>query len=116
MNDTLQRLCRDYLGKLRDIAEKHGLGRWLADTITANARGECSATEQEVEFLSKMCDDERINRQDIPKLFGVSYRYCVDNELFEKLKKLPHVGIYSKVNAILFGVKRNYKSKDNGNE
>lgn len=101
-DNKLQELCRHYLAKLKSLAENHGLGGWLSDIIQANKNKTCSATEQEVELLSKMCDDERINRHDIPQLFGLSYRYCFENDLFDKIKKFQHTGIYSKVDAILF--------------
>lgn len=101
-NDTLQAICRDYLSKLRHLAKKFNLAKWLDDMIDANSRGECVATEKEVEMLSRMVDDERVSRKEIPSMLGVSYRNCVDNEIFEKLKKLRHVGVYSKIGVLLF--------------
>ena len=101
-NDLLQKLCRDYLTRLKELANRYGLGSWVDETIKENANKTCSATEEEVEILSKICDDERVQRTDIPKILGVSYRHCVDNDVFDKIKKFPHVGIYSKISAILF--------------
>lgn len=101
-NEKLQALCRDYLGRLRYMANKHGLKSWIDDTIKANANKECSATEKEVTMLSRICDDERIHRIDIPAILGKSYRDCFDNDDFSKIKKLRRVGTYSKVSALLY--------------
>lgn len=100
-NDVLQRLCRDYLSRLRYMASKHGLAGWVDDTIRANRRNECAATEKEVRMLARLCDDERMNRADVPQLLGKSYRQCVDDGDFDRIKKLPRTGIYSKINVLL---------------
>lgn len=100
-NKKLQELCRDYLVRLRNVACKHGLGKWLDDVIDANTRGECSSTEEEVEMLARLADDERLRRHDVPKVLGKSYRQCFENEDFEKVKRLRHVGVYSKVSVLL---------------
>lgn len=100
-NETLQALCRDYLGKLRYMAKKHGID--VDSIIRANRRKECEATRKEVELLSRACDDERISRTDIPKLLGESYRKSEGRGVFSKIKKLKRVGIYSKIGAILLG-------------
>lgn len=107
-NETLQALCRDYLGKLRYMAKKHGID--VDAIIRANRRNECEATQKEVEMLARCVDDERISRTDIPKLLGESYRKSENNGVFDRIKKLKRVGIYSKVSALL------YKNKDNGNK
>ena len=91
------------------MAKKHGLGEWLDNIIKANANNECAATEKEVQMLSRLCDDERVQRKDIPNILEKSYRECFDNDDFDKIKKLKHVGIYSKVSAILFKTKLNKK-------
>lgn len=101
-NETLQSLCRDYLSRLRYMAGKHGLGSWLSDVIKANERGECSGTEKEVRMLSRMVDDERVARADIPVLLGKSYRQCCDDDDFGRISKLRRVGLYSKVSALLY--------------
>lgn len=101
-NEALQRLCRDYLGRLRYVASKHGLLPQLNNLIAMNKRRECVSTEREVQMLSRMVDDERISRVDLPKLLGKSYRQSIDDNDFEKVKKLKRVGIYSKVNALLY--------------
>ena len=105
-NDRLQTLCRDYLGRLRPIASKFGLGGFVDNTIRANANKTCVATEREVEMLSRMVDDERVSRVDVAKILDKSYRYCNENGIFDKIKKLSHTGIYSKVSALLYQVEQ----------
>jgi len=100
-NETLQALCRDYLTRLRYIGKKHGID--VDGLISMNRRKECSATRHEVELLSRACNDERISRNDIPKLMGKSYRHCEENGIFDRIKRLRHQGIFSKVSAILLG-------------
>lgn len=114
MNDNLQALCRQYLYRLRYMADKHGLGRFVMDTIRANKRGECEGTRKEVDMLARLCDDDRIQRTDVPKLLGKSYRQCVDDGTFDRLDKLPHTGIYSKVSALLTKLKNDKKNTKNG--
>ena len=99
-NETLQALCRDYLLRLRYMAKKHGID--VDSIIRANRRSECEATQKEVEMLARCVDDERISRTDIPKLLGESYRQSESRGVFDKIKKLRRVGIYSKVSALLF--------------
>ena len=84
------------------MAEKHGLLPWVNETIKANRRHECEATKKEVEMLSRLCNDERVSRTDIPKILGKSYRQSNEDNDFEHIKKLKHQGIYSKVSALLF--------------
>jgi len=109
-NETLQALCRDYLGRLRYMAKKRGID--VDSIIRANRKGECSGTEHEVQMLSRMVDDERISRTDIPKMLGESYRKSENNGVFDKIKKLRHVGIYSKVSALIYKNKRNENERD----
>ena len=104
-NDTLQALCRDYLGRLRHICKKHGID--VDSIIKLNKRGECSATNREVEMLSRCVDDERISRTDIPKILRKSYRQAYEDGDFERIKKLKHQGIYSKVSALLYKSRKN---------
>lgn len=99
-NETLQALCRDYLGRLRYMAKKHGID--VDSIIRANKNGDCSGTEYECNMLARMVDDERISRNDIPKLLGESYRKVESDGVFERIKKLKRVGIYSKVSALLY--------------
>ena len=101
----LQRLCRGYLFKLRGMARRHGLESVVDGFIEANTRNECEATKKEVEALSRMCDDERLSRTDIPSILGKSYRQCCEDGDFDKLQKLKRVGIYSKLDALLWKVR-----------
>lgn len=109
-NETLQAMCRDYLKRLRYMAKKHGID--VDSIIRANRKGECSGTEHEVQMLSRMVDDERVSRTDIPKILGKSYRQCESDGVFDRIKKLRHVGIYSKISALLYKHK-NYERKPN---
>lgn len=109
-NETLQALCRDYLSRLRYMAKKHGID--VDSIIRANRKGECSGTEHEVQMLSRMVDDERVSRTDIPKILGKSYRQSNEDGDFERIKKLKHQGIYSKVSALLFAAKHKSKYKN----
>ena len=109
-NETLQALCRDYLGKLRYMAKKHGID--VDGLIRLNRQKKCEATNREVEMLSRMVDDERISRTDIPKLLGESYRKSDGDGVFDKIKKLRHVGIYSKVSALVYKNKRNENERN----
>ena len=104
-NETLQALCRDYLSRLRYMAKKHSID--VDSIIRANRRNECEATQKEVEMLARCVDDERIARNDIPKMLGESYRKSENDGVFDKIKKLRHVGIYSKVSALIYKNKRN---------
>lgn len=100
-NEGLQSVCREYLGRLRGMASRYGLGSWVDETIEANRRNECAATESEVEILGRALDEERLARNDVPKVLGKSYRQCCDDGDFDSIKKLRRVGIYSKISTIL---------------
>lgn len=99
-NETLQAICRDYLGRLRYMAKKHGID--VDSIIRANKRQECVGTEREVQMLSRMVDDERVSRTDVPKILGKSYRQSNEDGDFERIKKLKYQGIYSKVSTLLY--------------
>lgn len=99
-NEILQAMCRDYLTRLRYMGRKHGID--VDAIIRANKRKECVATNKEVEMLSRCVDDERISRKDIPELLGKSYRQCESEGIFDRIKKLRHVGIYCKISALLY--------------
>lgn len=109
-NETLQALCRDYLSRLRYMAKKHGID--VDSIIRANKRNECEATNKEVEMLARCVDDERISRADIPKMLGEPYRKSENDGVFDKIKKLRHVGIYSKVSALIYKNKRNENERN----
>lgn len=112
-NDRLQSIFREYAERVKHIAEKHGLGKWLDELLQKNRNNECSATEEEVEMMARLCDDERITRAEIPPLLEKSYRMAFDDEDFENIKKLRRVGIYSKVNALLYAFKLKNNNKKN---
>ena len=97
-------MCRDYLSRLRYMAKKHGID--VDGIINANKRKECEATQKEVEMLARCVDDERISRTDIPVILGKSYRQSNEDGDFERIKKLPRVGIYSEVSALLYKSKK----------
>lgn len=107
-DEALQSLCREYLTRLRYLADKHGIGGFVSDLIHANRRKECEGTRHEVEMLARMVNDDRIGRSDIPNILGKSYRQCHDDGDFDKIKKLPRQGIYSKVHTLLF---KHHKNK-----
>ena len=104
-NETLQALCRDYLGKLRYMAKKHGID--VDSIIRANKRKECSATNKEVEMLSRCVNDERVSRTEVPNILGKSYRQSNEDGDFEHIKKLKYQGIYSKISALLYKSRKN---------
>ena len=87
------------------MAKKHGID--VDSIIRANKRKECSGTEYECQILARMCDDERVSRTDIPKILGKSYRQSNEDGDFDRIKKLKHAGIYSKVSALLFKSRKN---------
>jgi len=99
-NETLQALCRDYLSRLRYMGKKHGID--VDSIIRANKRNECSGTEYECQMLARMVDDERLSRTEVPKVLDKSYRQANEDGDFERIKKLKHQGIYSKVSALLY--------------
>lgn len=99
--DKLQELCRDYLQRLSGTAQKYGLEKWLANMIAENKQGKCASTEEEVELLARILDDERLKRTEVPKVLGKSYRRCFENGDFDNIKKLRHVGIFSKISTLM---------------
>lgn len=100
-NNALQALCREYLTKLKGVAKKHGLDNFVSDIIASNKRKECVATEKEVHLLARAVNEERVARLDVPKILGLSYRQCVDMEIFDKVKNLGHIGTYSKPSVMM---------------
>ena len=105
MNDDLQAIARAYLVKLRNTAKKHGLLPWLDKTIVDNKANRCAATKDEVRMLARLCDDDSLKRTDVPKLLGKSYRRCVEDEDFEKIRTIKRRGIYDKISALLLAMK-----------
>lgn len=101
--DVLQSICREYLMRVRPIAVRFGLGGFVDAMIADNASGACKGTEEEVELLSRVCDDERVSRAELPKVLGRSYRKAYESGYIDRVRKLRRVGIYSKVSAMLVG-------------
>jgi len=99
-NETLQALCRDYLGKLRYMGKKHGID--VDGLIRLNRQKKCEATQHEVELLGRAVDDERLSRTDVANVLDKSYRQANEDGDFDRIKKLKHQGIYSKVSALLY--------------
>lgn len=104
-NETLQTLCRDYLSRLRYMGKKHGID--VDGLIRLNRQKKCEATQHEVELLSRAVDDERLSRSDVPKVLDKSYRQANEDGDFDRIKKLKHQGIYSKVSALLYKSRKN---------
>ena len=100
-NDKLQIICRDYLHKIKGIASSYGLGNFIDDTIELNKQDKCHGTEEECNLMARILDEERLERKDVPKLLGKSYRECYHDGTFDKIRKFKRVGIYSKVSALL---------------
>ena len=110
-NETLQSMCRDYLSRLRYMAKKHGLLPQLNNLISMNKRRECVGTEREVQMLSRMVNDERVTRTDVPKMLGKSYRQSVDDDDFSRIRHLPRLGTYLKLDALILKDKQKRKNK-----
>jgi len=113
MKIDLQAIARSYLIRLRHMARKHGLLSWLNAIIKANKDNKCVATEKEVRMLSRLCGDDGVCRCDVPKLIGKSYRKCVDDGDFGKIRRRDVKGTYDKVSALLLALKprRNKKKR-----
>lgn len=112
MNKDLQAIARMYLKRLRNKAQKRGLLPWVDETIKANKDNRCKATEIEVRMLSRLCDDERLKRKDVPSYLDKSYRRCFEDDDFEKIKTLPTHGIYDKISVLLLAMKLKKRNKD----
>ena len=91
------------------MADKRGLTSWLDQTIKDTKRKDCEPTEHECAMLSRLVDDERLTRVEVPPLLGKTYRECFDNNDFENIKRLKRVGLYSKVDTMLYA--ENLKNK-----
>lgn len=109
-NETLRKLCREYLYKLRYYARKRGLGKWWSQAVKDTSNKECRPTEAEVTLLARAVDDDMLYRNDIPELLGKNYRKCFEQDVFDKIKKRKKSGIYSKVNAIIYTEEQKHKN------
>lgn len=88
------------------MAKKHGLGSWVAKLIRDNRRGCCVATRKEVDMLARCVEEERVSRSDIPAILGKSYRQCLRDKDFKKIRKQSHVGVYNKTDVVLKSKKK----------
>lgn len=52
-------------------------------------------------MLASLCGDDRIKREEIPDLLGLSYRKCNEQKIFKRIRKFKDKGVYSKVDAII---------------
>lgn len=84
-HNKLQQLCRKYLKKLYRKARDIGLDEFVERTITENENGRCTATVEQVNMLASLCGDDRIKREEIPNLLGLSYRKCNEQKIFRGL-------------------------------
>jgi hypothetical protein len=109
--EKLRQICRGYLQRLYYIANKHGLTSWLNQAIKDTKRRDCEPTEKECEMLSRIVNDERLTRVEVPPLLSKPYNQCIDNDDFDKIKKLKRVGIYSKVDTMLYAESLKEKQK-----
>lgn len=101
-NAKLRQICRKYLQRLRHMADKRGLTSWLNQAIKDTKRKDCEPTEHECAMLSRLVDDERLTRVEVPPILGKGYQDCFNDDDFDKIKKLKRVGIYSKVDTLLY--------------
>jgi len=112
-NAKLRQICRNYLQRLRYMADKRGLTSWLNQAIKDTKRKDCEPTEHECEMLGRLVDDERLTRVEVPPILGKGYQDCFNDDDFDKIKKLKRVGIYSKVDTLLYAesLKNRIKTK-----
>ena len=111
-NAKLRQICRSYLKKLRKVAYKRGLSDWIKQTIELTKDEKCKPTESEVMLLSRAVDDERLTRVEVPHILDKGYQDCFNDDDFDKIKKLKRVGIYSKVDTMLYAEKLKEKQKN----
>jgi hypothetical protein len=57
-------------------------------------------------MLARCVDDERLTRSEVPEVLGKSYRQCVEDGDFERIRKLRRVGVYGKVSVLLRAMSR----------
>jgi len=110
-NAKLRQICRNYLQRLRYMADKRGLTSWLNQAIKDTKRKDCEPTEHECAMLSRIVDDERLTRVEVPHILGKGYQDCFNDDDFDKIKKLKRVGVYSKVDTMLYAESLKEKQK-----
>jgi Trp operon repressor len=97
----LQEIFRSYIKVLKNKFDNETVSECINKLLCDNENGKCSATEEQVDMIAKLVDEDRMKREEIPQMFGKSYKQCVEGNIFNKIKTLPKVGIYSKVSALL---------------
>ena len=97
----LQENFRSYIKVLKNKFDNETVSECINKLLRDNVNGDCAATEEQVDMIAKLVDEDRMKREEIPRMFGKSYKQCVDDNIFSKIKTLPKVGIYSKVSALL---------------
>lgn len=112
--EKLQLLCRQYLKEIKNVAKKYGLGTFVSELAIANKNGDCKADVNDVELLARIAKDERINRLDVPKLLGMSYRQCFDQGIFEKIERFEDRGTYSRISTELYKCELEKEEINNG--
>lgn len=105
-NRCLRSLCRSYLLRLRYLAKKNGLGGWIEGAIKDTSNPDCKPTEHEVELLSRAVNDERLRKDEVPAYLGKNSKTCFYDGDYDRIKKLPRQGIYSKVSTLLYASKK----------
>ena len=110
-NAKLRQICRNYLQRLRHMADKHGLTSWLDQAIKDTKHKDCEPTEHECQMLARLVNDERVTRAQIPHLLNKPQRQCGDDDDYDKLPKLRRLGIYDKVGTLLYAEKIKKKLK-----
>ena len=104
--NTLQILFRELLYRLRKKLSNSARCTEFIDGLRRDSiRGTCVADEGEVRLLSNALGEGTIKRREIPKKLGISYRQCIKEGIFKKIKKTRKVGIYDRISVSLF--KRN---------
>lgn len=93
------------------MADTHGLTSWLNQAIKDTKRKDCEPTEKECAMLSRLVDDERLTRVEVPPILCKGYHKCFNDDDFDKIKKLKRVGIYSKVDTMLYAESLKHKMK-----
>ena len=91
------------------MANKHGMGGWIDETIKETYNPNCKPTEHEVELLSRAVNEERLKRTEVPPILGKNYKECFEDNDFNKIKKLPKQGVYSKVSTLLYASEKKEK-------
>ena len=74
------------------------------ETIQKLVRGYLNKLEH---MLARMVDEDRLFREEIPRILGKSYRQFVVNDLFDSIGRLKSKGSYSKIDVMILKEKYN---------